>query len=1140
MRNWLIYISIILSALHSNGQNLPSQSQSAGTNGNVYAIVVGISAYENPGIPALSFAHKDAEVFATYLSSRSGGSIPAENMRVLLNEKATYAAIYDCMSWVLDVAKQNDLIYFYFSGHGDMENNTIHKLGFLLSYNTPRTNYLNSAVRIEDLNNFANTISARTRARIVLITDACHSGDLAGKSFRASRLVGEQLKATKENEIRITSCAPEQLSVEDEGWGGGRGVFSYHLVNGMQGFADKQKDGVITVSEIRSYLDSVMLTDALLVQKAHVQNPAIVGKDDFNLAFVDRASSAAISQNSLAPPIVFLTPLAKPAQSYFFDALASVRVEETYNFDSLSKIAVEDLPFAFLSLATDTLKQFISDSQLAEIRDNLMQNPDALKRFNNKLVVFLSDRGQAVINDYLSGDEAELERRRYYNSNSNNYDAYPKMLAVALKLAQPGSYLADILKVKYHYFDGITARLKIPLTKDPSPLIAKALQSQLKAEELEKNAAYIQNELGVLYSAKNDLKKAEHHFLRASQIAPTWSIPYSNLSGIYLDRKQHAEALDAANRSLALEPGNQGGFLSLALIYEQKKNFLLAEEYYRTSIELNTRHYFPFERLAYTYLHTTDYALADSFFYEADLRKKGYHFVNPKHMKFPMTFVEALTQNFYCDLDTLNITKSDAMGNFAWAMIHLDKGNVHQAEFRLRISLAADSTSPLAWHYLGKILYDQQRWLEADVMFDHAITYYLDRDQLGVYVKERLSGRDSGSLSECIKQLFLTNSYDGREDRYFLASLSEKWGHFAAAEVQYRYLIKTDSSFIGAYQKLWTLYEDMGRYADAEALIKNFIVVNRIPGERALFSFYKRMINKFPEDKTTYYKAANFLYYLVAVEPQLFIRDHKTIPADSDMEVPVMPFVQKVIELHVKLPGTDEELPLLAVIEAPFSDGIKYFLVADSLYDDDEALAEINQKTGDMYVWQGLSKKAISHYKKSVALQPQNADTRMKLIRTSSANYKLGDALMQLDSLQKRNQLNFDMHMLMAKYTMHASRFDDAASLLHVGSRVYPYDVFATVELQARLNMLKQSRKEAILFYKKLLKLMPGDATILYSIARLHAQMKNEGAAMQALKQSVDKGFNYSWVVNADESWKSLRNNNSWKSVVKSMSPKTY
>ena len=126
------------------------------------------------------------------------------------------------MDDIQEKCEAGDLVYFYFSGHGDIENKRIFKNGYLLSYNTPRFNYINSAVRIEDLNNFANTLSVQKNAKVILITDACHSGRLAGSSLSATALVAEQLKTVMHQEVRLSSCLPEEVSFEDRRWGGGR------------------------------------------------------------------------------------------------------------------------------------------------------------------------------------------------------------------------------------------------------------------------------------------------------------------------------------------------------------------------------------------------------------------------------------------------------------------------------------------------------------------------------------------------------------------------------------------------------------------------------------------------------------------------------------------------------------------------------------------------------------------------------------------------------------------------------------------------------------------------------------------------------------------------------------------------------
>ncbi|HTE13195.1 MAG TPA: caspase family protein, partial [Chitinophagaceae bacterium] len=147
MKSLLLHLILFIpgASLLAQANNNVAVNKPAGAN--TYAIVVGISKYESAGIPQLEYAHKDALFFADYLKSKAGGSVPEENIRLLVNDSATYAAIYDALDWLLTTCHKDDLVYFYFSGHGDMENSTIYNLGFLLSYNTPRTNYINNALR---------------------------------------------------------------------------------------------------------------------------------------------------------------------------------------------------------------------------------------------------------------------------------------------------------------------------------------------------------------------------------------------------------------------------------------------------------------------------------------------------------------------------------------------------------------------------------------------------------------------------------------------------------------------------------------------------------------------------------------------------------------------------------------------------------------------------------------------------------------------------------------------------------------------------------------------------------------------------------------------------------------------------------
>ena len=155
--------------------------------GTTRAVVIGISDYQSPNIPDLRFADKDARAFAEWLRSPAGGAISDENIRLLTNEQATNARIGADLDWLVEVSQEGDEAIIYFSGHGDVETKTFSQFGFLLAWDSPPINYKVGAYSIVYLQDVISTLSNLKKARVAIITDACHSGKLAGSTIGAHR-----------------------------------------------------------------------------------------------------------------------------------------------------------------------------------------------------------------------------------------------------------------------------------------------------------------------------------------------------------------------------------------------------------------------------------------------------------------------------------------------------------------------------------------------------------------------------------------------------------------------------------------------------------------------------------------------------------------------------------------------------------------------------------------------------------------------------------------------------------------------------------------------------------------------------------------------------------------------------------------
>lgn len=1104
---------------------------------NTYALVIGISDYENKGIPALKFAHRDAIEFAKYLQSKAGGSVAPENIKLLTNEQATLAAIDMAMNWLEDNAEKNDLVYFYFAGHGDKETDKIVNRGYLLSYNSPPNNYRDNALEIDALNEMANTLSVKSGAKVILITDACHSGDLAGKSIRGSYLVAEQLRIARASETRITSCAADQLSFEDERWGGGRGVFSYYLVNGLKGMAVSDNTSVITLKDIRQYMDSSFASDPILAgfRPKQDQRPFIAGDSNFTLAVVDRQVQMALKKQA-SPQLLVGSSLMKPLgiqpQQYLFNFLQQNNPEEVIDFFQLDGLSNKDIPFVLLhNLAARPGTQGYRDT-LKRLEEILRGDSARLQDFNNKLVVLIHDRGEKMINLYLAGDEAEMERRRYYNSSSNGYDVYPKMFSVASKLIPPNYYLYPVLQVDQHYFAGVVARLKAPVVVDPKPWLELAMSEQKKAVALAGDAAYIQNELGILYLLRKEYTTAEKYFIYASQLAPEWVIPPANLIALYGVRQEFQKAIEYAGKANALQKDFQLVSLNSGIVYEQKGDLLQAEELYRKSIRLNSRHYLPFERLGYVYINTTQYQLADSFFYEASLRKKGFHFKKGRIPIEPNAVDQRIMAPYVCRIDTLKIGKKDILGLFDWAYMDYEMGYTELAEKKFKEIIALDKSNPLAFHYLGKLLFGQQRWEEADIIFNLATQYYLEPLALDHYIDSMAQWITDREAKKCIILNFKLKEYPGIEDHYYLARLYDTWNHYTEAEMEYRKIMSMNASSIAGHYELWNMFERTGRYKDAEDVLVSCISRDQIIGQREMIAFYKRMISRFPDAGVWYYKAGVFLYNIAATYPQAFPMDKKTIVPDTYEETFAIRDRSGYMDYLGYQMGPFEYVQIAGPINIPRTEAIGFLLKAGELMQQDEdALADIYNKTGDLYVWQGLAVKASPFYKKAVDLKPQFADTRLKLVDTYNETYMYGEALEQLDSLTARHQINFAKQVIMGRYLIHSGRYSEGVELLKNAQKIHPYKIAEITDLNARAKLLSGQYKEAIPIYKDYLASNPTDNGTMYTLARLYAKDGNAAEAWKWLDMSIAKGFNYSFVLLNDPTWESYYKLPKWKDI---------
>lgn len=224
-----------------------------------WAVVVGVSKYQNSGIPSLNYADKDAEALAEFLKRPEGGGYDAEHMKVLLNEQATLSNLKDALINFLGQAIDTDLVLIYFAGHGAPEPARKQNI-YLLTYDSDPNALGTTAFPMWDIQTvLGRYINAK---RIIVFSDACHSGNISvnfatrGVSVTEENLVNQylmDLAKSKRGIVVFTASASGEVSQEFPEMG--HGVFTFYLLEGMKGNADFNNDYTVTINELMQYVE---------------------------------------------------------------------------------------------------------------------------------------------------------------------------------------------------------------------------------------------------------------------------------------------------------------------------------------------------------------------------------------------------------------------------------------------------------------------------------------------------------------------------------------------------------------------------------------------------------------------------------------------------------------------------------------------------------------------------------------------------------------------------------------------------------------------------------------------------------------------------------------------------------------------
>jgi WD40 repeat protein len=214
----------------------------------LYVLAVGVSQYQKPDMRLL-LAAKDALDFAGAWTDQKGKLYSGVEVRALTDAQATKANILEGLQWLEKQVRSNDVAVLFFAGHGLDDNEG---LFYFLPFEAEPTNLKGTGLPQTDIVATVSVIAGK----VLVFMDACHSGNLMGKTRRRGLLdvstVINELAAAENGAIVFSSSTGRQYSLENTDWG--NGAFTKGLVEGIGGKADFRRTGRITVNMLDLYV----------------------------------------------------------------------------------------------------------------------------------------------------------------------------------------------------------------------------------------------------------------------------------------------------------------------------------------------------------------------------------------------------------------------------------------------------------------------------------------------------------------------------------------------------------------------------------------------------------------------------------------------------------------------------------------------------------------------------------------------------------------------------------------------------------------------------------------------------------------------------------------------------------------------
>jgi len=210
--------------------------------GTLRVVCIGVSKYKDSALN-LDYADDDAQALAELFKKQA--AFGPTDVECITNEEATLSRVLEALGKLQMESRSDDVVVIFLAGHGMKLNETEF---YFATHEVDRGNIRETALSWQ---HFQKILKTTDRRQLVLLLDACHSGDALRAALGNLQADTSRLAATAKEgagAVVFASCKGNQASVEADEWG--HGAFTKALLEALGGGADLDRDNQIGVWDV--------------------------------------------------------------------------------------------------------------------------------------------------------------------------------------------------------------------------------------------------------------------------------------------------------------------------------------------------------------------------------------------------------------------------------------------------------------------------------------------------------------------------------------------------------------------------------------------------------------------------------------------------------------------------------------------------------------------------------------------------------------------------------------------------------------------------------------------------------------------------------------------------------------------------